>query len=200
MLVKIVSNQPLYREALAEIVRADLHADVVLQAQDLDSIPQTEASADLLVLDLPTSAEPNVWLPAAARAPGSKRLLALPERNIAMARLAHANGFRGLLPKSSDRALMIAILKLVMAGGEYFPCFDDIAETPARPEPIAPKGLSSRQCEVFSLMHEGRTNKEIAKLLDISIATVKLHVQAILAFAGARNRMEAVRRLVDSQG
>ena len=54
--------------------------------------------------------------------------------------------------------------------------------------------LSSRQLEVLRLIEMGQTNKEIAKALGISVATVKLHVQAILNITGARNRTEAALR------
>jgi DNA-binding NarL/FixJ family response regulator len=54
--------------------------------------------------------------------------------------------------------------------------------------------LSSRQLEVLRFIEMGQTNKEIAKALGISVATVKLHVQAILNVTGARNRTEAALR------
>jgi two-component system nitrate/nitrite response regulator NarL len=199
MRVTIVSNQPLCREALAVLVTDALQAESVLTAQDIASLPAAETPADILLLDIPASASATTWLRAAEGSLASRRLLVVPERNLAVARLAHAHGFQGLLPKTSERSLMIAILKLVMAGGEYFPCFDDIAALPATGEKIAMKGLSIRQREVFNLMYEGRTNKEIAKALGVSIATVKLDIQAILSAAGARNRLEAASRFVDNR-
>ncbi|MGB5950468.1 MAG: LuxR C-terminal-related transcriptional regulator, partial [Parvibaculum sp.] len=38
---------------------------------------------------------------------------------------------------------------------------------------------------------KGRSNQEIAQVLGISVATVKLHVNAILHALGVRNRTEA---------
>jgi DNA-binding NarL/FixJ family response regulator len=54
--------------------------------------------------------------------------------------------------------------------------------------------LSDRQREVFDLLAAGRSNREIAALLHISINTVKFHVRAILTELGARNRLEAALR------
>jgi two-component system nitrate/nitrite response regulator NarL len=198
MRVLIVSNQPLWREALSNLIGSQSQADVVLAARDIDGLPDAEAAVDLLVLDLPASVDPADWLPAAERVSASRRVLAVPDRNLALARVAYAHGFQGLLPKSASPALLTAIIELVMAGGEYFPCFDEVAETPALPGKIALEGLTKRQREVLAHMQQGRTNKEIAKSLDVSIATVKLHVQAILKAAGARNRTEAVTRIVSS--
>jgi DNA-binding NarL/FixJ family response regulator len=199
MRVLIVSNQPLWREALSNLISDQSQADVVVVATDLEELPQAEPAVDLLILDLPASVDPSDWLPSAERVSASRRVLAVPDRNLALARVAHAHGFEGLLPKSASPALLTAIIELVMAGGEYFPCFDEVAETPDLPGKLALEGLTKRQREVLAHMQQGRTNKEIAKSLDVSVATVKLHVQAILSAAGARNRTEAVTRLVSSR-
>ncbi|MDP1874138.1 response regulator transcription factor [Phenylobacterium sp.] len=127
-----------------------------------------------------------------------RRLLMVPERDLAVARRARAHGFAGILPRTDEAPLMMAAIRLVLAGGEYFPCFEEV-EPPLGAAASGPvERLSKRQREVLEEMRLGRTNKEIAKTLGISIATVKLHVQAVLGAAGARNRTEAVTRL--SQG
>jgi RNA polymerase sigma factor (sigma-70 family) len=56
--------------------------------------------------------------------------------------------------------------------------------------------LSPREREVFGLIVEGRTNKEIAAQLSISESTVKFHVSAILKKCGARSRLDVVREHV----
>jgi two-component system, NarL family, nitrate/nitrite response regulator NarL len=200
MRVVIVSNQPLCREALSALVIDQLQPDAVSAASDLESVPRADAHADLLLLDLPASVNPDAWLLAAETIAASRRVLAVPERNLAIARAAYSHGFQGLLPKNSEPALLAAILKLVMAGGEYFPCFDEITEMPPVTGRGVLEGLTKRQREVLDHMHQGRTNKEIAKSLGVSVATVKLHVQAILSATGARNRTEAVSRFVSVDG
>jgi DNA-binding CsgD family transcriptional regulator len=61
------------------------------------------------------------------------------------------------------------------------------AATDARP----PDGLSVREIEVLRLMAAGRTNREIADVLVISVNTVFRHVTHILQKTGASNRAEA---------
>jgi LuxR family maltose regulon positive regulatory protein len=56
--------------------------------------------------------------------------------------------------------------------------------------------LSPREREVAELITVGLTNREIAKALIISEATVKVHVHHILEKLGARSRVEVARRLV----
>jgi DNA-binding CsgD family transcriptional regulator/tetratricopeptide (TPR) repeat protein len=52
--------------------------------------------------------------------------------------------------------------------------------------------LTGREDEVLALVAEGRSNREIAKLLFISAKTVSVHVSNILAKLGAAGRTEAV--------
>jgi len=60
-------------------------------------------------------------------------------------------------------------------------------------EPPKPGGdLSEREREVLALMVTGRSNIQIAVLLNISRNTVRHHVQNILGKLGAVNRTEAV--------
>jgi DNA-binding NarL/FixJ family response regulator len=54
--------------------------------------------------------------------------------------------------------------------------------------------LTQRQIDVLALIAQGRSNKEIARELDLSPATVKAHIAAGLAVLGAANRTEAVVR------
>jgi DNA-binding NarL/FixJ family response regulator len=54
------------------------------------------------------------------------------------------------------------------------------------------EALSTREREVFDLLAEGLTNRQIAQRLFITEATAKLHVRHILAKLGARSRVEAV--------
>jgi len=51
--------------------------------------------------------------------------------------------------------------------------------------------LTSREAEVFRWLKEHKTNREIAIILGISPATVKVHVERILAKLGAANRHAA---------
>jgi ATP/maltotriose-dependent transcriptional regulator MalT len=54
--------------------------------------------------------------------------------------------------------------------------------------------LSPREREVFALMAQGRSNREIGTALFISPVTVKVHVRHIFDKLGVRSRAEAVLR------
>ena len=51
--------------------------------------------------------------------------------------------------------------------------------------------LSLRETEVLSRIVRGESNKHVARNLDVSEATVKVHVRTLLRKLGAKNRMQA---------
>jgi DNA-binding NarL/FixJ family response regulator len=56
-----------------------------------------------------------------------------------------------------------------------------------------PDGLTPREAEVLTLIAAGLSNRQIARTLVITEATVKTHINHILAKTGARDRAQAVR-------
>lgn len=53
-------------------------------------------------------------------------------------------------------------------------------------------GLSPRELEVLGLMRAGKSNKDIARLLHVSVETIKTHVHNILSKLQVRTRGEAI--------
>jgi DNA-binding NarL/FixJ family response regulator len=60
------------------------------------------------------------------------------------------------------------------------------------------EGLTRREREVFDLMRQGLSNREIARALWISESTVKVHVHHVLEKTGTRTRTEAIASALDS--
>jgi DNA-binding NarL/FixJ family response regulator len=54
--------------------------------------------------------------------------------------------------------------------------------------------LSAREREVLAFLAEGRSNREIAAAMSVTLATVKSHLVHVYAKLGARNRNEALGR------
>ena len=59
-------------------------------------------------------------------------------------------------------------------------------------------GLTPREQEVFALVTEGRSNKQIAAELSLGLRTVESHVSNLLAKLGAVSRTEAVAQALRS--
>jgi DNA-binding NarL/FixJ family response regulator len=56
-----------------------------------------------------------------------------------------------------------------------------------------PDELTPRESDVLRLIAEGKSNREIARALYVSEATVKTHVNRIFAKTGSRDRTQAIR-------
>jgi DNA-binding CsgD family transcriptional regulator len=67
---------------------------------------------------------------------------------------------------------------------------EQIQSQPARP-PAYPDGLTQREVEVLRLIAVGKSDREIAQELFISVRTVNNHVRGILNKTGLSNRVEA---------
>lgn len=108
-------------------------------------------------------------------------------------------GAAGYIPKSAPREVMLSALRLVLVGGVYVPP-DVVSAPPPQAESRPAEGpagqcaaaLTARQQDVLRLLGQGRSNKQIARALDLSENTVKIHVAGIMRTLGAGNRTEAV--------
>jgi DNA-binding NarL/FixJ family response regulator len=71
----------------------------------------------------------------------------------------------------------------------------DAGSVPAASDGASPDDgeLTPREAEVLRLIAEGRSNREIARELFVSEATVKTHVNRIFAKTGSRDRVQAMR-------
>ncbi|MEY4561205.1 MAG: hypothetical protein RLZZ618_482 [Pseudomonadota bacterium] len=113
-------------------------------------------------------------------------------------------GLSGLVPKCASGHMLIDAIQVAMHGGIYLPAQtrrqQALAFYPSATATTQPKtdptdrfpDLTPRQAEVFNVMIRGMSDKQIARELGISEATVKTHVRGILAVVGVRRRGEAV--------
>lgn len=60
-----------------------------------------------------------------------------------------------------------------------------------------PERLTVRERDVLKLIVEGRTNREIAGRLSLSVGTVKIHVEHIIAKLGVSDRTQAAVRAIE---
>jgi DNA-binding NarL/FixJ family response regulator len=116
-------------------------------------------------------------------------------------------GVHGYVPKSLAPDEIVKAIEAILAGGVYVP--SEIAnlngagpasnngaigkQKPSLPATVP--GLArftKRQLDVLQLLGQGRSTKEIARALELSEGTVKVHLAAIYRGLNARNRTEAV--------
>ncbi len=107
-------------------------------------------------------------------------------------------GASGFIPKSSSPKLMLQAIELILSGGVYLPPAvlrgsvngrEGIREeTPG----VGSVKLTRRQEAVLRELAQGKSNKQIAYALDLSEATVKVHIAAIMRTLKAQNRTQVV--------
>ena len=98
-----------------------------------------------------------------------------------------------VLVDSEGERVGVEISSVPLRRGEHvvgvFGQVTDLVETP---HPHLELPLTPRQAEVLDLLERGRTTRQIAAELHLSIDTVRNHVRHILQSVGAHSRLEAV--------
>lgn len=102
-----------------------------------------------------------------------------------------ASGAAGFLPKTLSAKSLVNAVRFMSMGEQYAPLdFLRGGGEEEQPHPLAEK-LSQREIEVLEGLTQGKSNKEIARDLDIREPTVKLHVKTLYRKIGASNRTQA---------
>jgi DNA-binding NarL/FixJ family response regulator len=162
---------------LAPLVRRGEEFDVVLLGGS------TCTQIDLADIALLTEAWPRLPVLVAAECDDAERALAILRA-----------GARGYLPTSHSLRVLIGALERVRTGGTYVPLAlnEALLETTLGRSDRRPwSELTRRQCDVLSLIAEGKANKLIAEALNMSESTVKAHVKQIIRRLNVANRTQA---------
>lgn len=103
-------------------------------------------------------------------------------------------GAAGFISKASTTDTLLAALREILAGEIWWPpAYRELAYQRRRPRTVAERfGLTKSQARVLELLAEGKTNREIGELLNVTEGTVKIHVSAIFKALGVSNRSQAL--------
>ena len=202
--VLLVDDQALVRSGFKLIIDAQDDMEVVGEAADgRAAIDETaRLHPDIVLMDVRM---PEVDGIAATRSIVGERpearVLVLTtfdeDRTVYDAMKAGASGF---LLKSAPPAQFVEAVRTVAAGEALLApsvtrrLVEDFVRRPPPGEGSAERlaDLTDREREVLTLIGRGRSNAEIAGELYVSGATVKTHVNRILAKLGLRDRVQAV--------
>jgi DNA-binding NarL/FixJ family response regulator len=108
---------------------------------------------------------------------------------------AGASGY--VLKRAAGDELLTAIRK-ALAGERYVTSFPGASIAFSGPKRRARTQLTARQREILQLVAEGKSAKEIAYLLDISVKTVAFHKTSIFEALGLRTTAELTRYAIDA--
>lgn len=196
--ILVVDDHPLMAEALGMAMRTLDRATQVETAGNLKSaIAQaTESAFDLCLLDLglPDCSGLQALEKMRESLPALPVVVVSGSDDPSHVLKALDLGAMGYIPKTSPRDVLLGAVRLVASGGIYVPvealtAREALASAPPPPSDL---GISARQREVLDLLLKGLPNKLIARKLDISENTAKIHVSAVLRALGVSSRTQAL--------
>jgi DNA-binding NarL/FixJ family response regulator len=195
----IVDNHTLFRQGLVSLLQSEPGFEVVGEAgsgeEALKLVPRIQP--DVVLMD--------VKMPGIGGVEATRRLAeAMPQARVLMLTVSEEEeslfaaiqaGARGYILKSADADELLEAIRHVHAGEAMispvmtFRLMQALRNGGVH-SPLPELPLTSREQDVFQLLAQGASNRQIAKALTITENTVKTHVRNILEKLELRNRSE----------
>jgi DNA-binding NarL/FixJ family response regulator len=200
--ILLVDDHPLMRAGLEAALAVSVSNAQIFSANAPDearALLRGRADWDLVLLDLrvPTVQEGVGMLRAAvAMTPAPPVIVLSAEADPALVEQLRAIGARGFVSKSKGPDTLLAAIRMVLAGGDFFPIGGPPPPGSQYDRPLhagrACPDLIPRVWQVYHLVSSGQTNKMIGRELSITEGAVKNYVTRLLEGLDARNRGEAI--------
>jgi len=199
--VIVADDHPLFRTAIKEALEADQGQTNFLEANSFESLQKlvdAHRDVDLVLLDLHMPGVSGfaglVYL--CKRYPSVPVVIISANEDPVVIQRALEHGAAGFIPKSSSIDTITDAIAAVLLGEIWSPDTtvsnlpgNNVSETELA-ERMAQ--LTPQQFKVLMMMSRGLLNKQIAFKLNVSEATIKAHVSAIMSKLGVNNRTQAV--------
>ncbi len=197
--VLIVDDHPIVRQGLALLINREPDLEVCGEAEEAASAMHAIAKQqpNLVILDISLSGPDGLEVLKQIRASDAGLpvlVLSMHDESIYAERVLRA-GANGFIMKQEATDRVLTAIRRILAGDVYVP--DRIASrllrqyahgsTPSAPSPLA--ALSDRELEVFRLIGNGRSTRQIADALNLSVKTVEsyqAHIKEKLELRNAR--------------
>lgn len=196
----IADDHPLFRGALKQAL-GDIGTNAeILEAGDFDGakgLVVANEDLDLVLLDLAMPGASGLSGLIALRGihPSAPMVIVSATDDAQTIRRALELGASGFISKSASMEDIRAAIATVLEGGVAVPAGLELGvEQDAEVSGIIRRlqSLTPQQTRVLGMLAEGLLNKQIAYELDVSEATVKAHVSAILQKLDVDSRTQAV--------
>lgn len=206
--IMLVDDHPLLRKGLQQLIELSDSLELVAQAgsgaEALEVAPQLDP--DLILLDLNMQGMDGLETLEKLRSAGvTSRIVMLTvsdaDEDVIAAISRGADGY--LLKDMEPEELLVQVEralngKMVMSEAVT----QALATAIRKPQPNNAAKLDSltgRELEILKLIAKGLSNKLIARELDISDGTVKVHVKHLLKKLGLRSRVEAAVWMINQE-
>jgi two-component system nitrate/nitrite response regulator NarL len=205
MRILLIDDHALVRRGIEELLLSRGVQVVASVSSGAEGVQRArELATDLILLDVKMPGMSGIETLQALRAAG----VAAPVVMLTMSRedaelsAALRAGARGYLLKDIEPEDLVPALEAALRGEsvvapELVGALARLVQADAGAGAPAPRTaapfaeLTPRELEILACVADGLSNKLIARALDISDGTVKLHVKAILRKLGMRSRVEA---------
>jgi DNA-binding NarL/FixJ family response regulator len=202
MKILLADDHPLFREGVKQVLSQMDEDTEIIDAQDFPTLfiqAQVNPDLDLALIDLNMPGMPAHYgiLEFRQRFPDLPLVILSASESKQDISQALDAGALGYVLKSSPSKVILHALKLVLSGGIYIPAILNESSPNIQPNAALQTNKSSialttRQMEVLSCLLQGMPNKTIARSLELTEGTVKIHLAAIFRALGVNNRTEAV--------
>ncbi|MGO8955982.1 MAG: response regulator [Streptosporangiaceae bacterium] len=203
--VLIADDHPVVRQGLAVLL--EVQDDITLVGQAADGAEAVSLAVthdpDVLLLDLKLPLLDGLGVLAELRSRGmrTRTLVLTSAAGPAGPSAALQAGAAGFLYKDVDPDALVRAIRSVHDGHTVLaPAAASLVAAQPATGARGVAALTTREREVLMLLAEGRSNREIARLLSVSEKTVKTHVSSVLAKLGVADRTQAALLAVRQQG
>jgi DNA-binding NarL/FixJ family response regulator len=200
----IADDHALFREGVRALLAAHSNLEVVGEAADgseaIEQVKKFRPHILLLDIAMPGLGGLETTLELKKLAPEVKIVILTQYANKEYLFRFLKAGVSGYVLKRSAGSELISAIKAVHQGGTFI--HPDLAPTliegylggvkPAEQEDPY-ENLTDREKQVFKLVAEGKTNKEIAEILSISVKTAMAHRSHVAEKLGIHNKAELVK-------
>jgi len=198
----LIDANKLFREGLRRLLDTSPFA-IVAEAGNLREavsiVEQSGAQPQLVLVDLATGNEEEAEALRRLRSLLADTKIVVLTSELCTRRLANAleAGVDGYLMKDLSSEALTQSLRLAMMGEKVFPThlaallINGRVNAPTIDMPVSRKGLSQREVQILRCLLSGDSNKMIANQLNITEATVKVHLKSLLRKINASNRTQA---------
>jgi DNA-binding NarL/FixJ family response regulator len=190
----IVDDHPLVRDGLRARLSVVAAVRVIGEAASGAEalVLAARLAPDLMLVDVGMKGMNGIELALALRQrhPAIKVLMLSMYDNREYVRSAVRAGARGYVLKESPAGEILAAIEAVRDGGAYFSA--GVSALADQSEPPAPQ-LTTREHEVLVRLAHGRSNKAVARELDISVRTVETHRLSLRRKLGADSASELLK-------
>jgi DNA-binding NarL/FixJ family response regulator len=198
MTVLIADDHPVVRQGLRVLLSLEDDIEVVGEVGDGAEAVELAAALvpDVILLDLKLPVLDGLGVLAELRDRGlpSHTLVLTSVADQASVTVAMRAGAAGFLYKDVDPDALVRAVRSVHDGNTVLApeAAGSLVRSRARSAAVAGlDALTPREREVLAQVAEGRSNREIARLLHMSEKTVKTHVSSVLAKLGVADRTQA---------